>query len=230
MVITDDNFATIVHAVEEGRTIYDNVRKFVKYIVTSNTGEVLVMFLSQLFAMPLPMTTLQILWMNLVTDGLPGLALGLEPTEKQTMSRRPYAPDESIFGRGLGRHVLTVGPVLAAVAFGVGLWGWMNESEAWGTLIFTTLTLSQLGHAVAVRSTDSIFRVGLRGNPLLLWAVVTTFGLQMVLIYTPPLQALFGTKPLSMLELAVCLGSSTIVFWAVELEKWLERRMKKEEG
>ena len=231
MVITDDNFATIVDAVEEGRTIYDNVRKFVKYIVTSNTGEVLVMFLSQLLGMPLPMTTLQILWMNLVTDGLPGLALGLEPTEKDAMRRSPYAPEESIFSRGLGRHVLTIGPVLALSSFGVGLWAYLSGSAAWGTMIFVTLTLAQLGHALAVRSNrESFFKGGVRTNPLLLGAVVVTLLLQMALVYTPALQRIFGTHPLTTAELLVCLAASTIVFWSVELEKWIARRREAGRG
>jgi P-type Ca2+ transporter type 2C len=225
MVLTDDNFATIVGAVEEGRTIYDNVRKFVKYIVTSNTGEVLVMFLSQLLGMPLPMTTLQILWMNLVTDGVPGLALGLEPTEKNTMHRAPHAPKESIFSRGLGRHVLTIGPVLALVAFGVGYFAYMNNNPAWGTMVFVTLTLSQLGHALAVRSNrESLFKIGVRSNPLLLGAVLLTLVLQMMVVYLPPFQQFFETVPLTLNDLALCLVASTVVFWAVEIEKWLVRR------
>jgi len=229
MVITDDNFATIVSAVEEGRTIYDNVRKFVKYIVTSNSAEVLVMFLSQAFAMPLPMTTLQILWMNLVTDGVPGLALGLEPTEKDAMRRRPFAPGESIFSRGIGRHIVLIGLLLALVSFGVGYWGWSTGRAAWGTMVFMTLTLSQLGHALAVRSNrESLFRIGLGSNKLLLAAVLVTLALQLLVVYLPPLQALFGTRPLNGGELGVSLAASTLVFWAVELEKWLLRHAERE--
>lgn len=225
MVIMDDNFATIVSAVEEGRTIYDNVRKFVKYIVTSNSGEVAVMLFTQLFGMPLPLTTLQILWMNLVTDGVPGLALGLEPTERDAMRRPPYAPGESIFSRGIGRHVAMIGLLLALVAFGVGYGAWSVGNPAWGTMVFMTLTLSQLGHALAVRSNrDSLFTLGLRSNPLLLAAVLMTLTLQMAVVYLPPFQALFGTVPLAMADLALCLTLSTIVFWAVELEKWWLRR------
>jgi Ca2+-transporting ATPase len=229
MVITDDNFATIVSAVEEGRTIYDNVRKFVKYIVTSNSAEVTVMFLTQMFGMPLPMTTLQILWMNLVTDGVPGLALGLEPTEKDAMRRKPFAPGESIFSRGIGRHILIMGAILATVAFGVGYWAWQAGNAAWGTMVFVTLTLSQLGHALAVRSNrESLFKTGLRTNPMLLAAVVVTLLLQMVVVYFPPFQDVFGTMPLTVAEIVICLGLSTMVFWAVEVEKWLLRRAERE--
>ncbi|MGE3537441.1 MAG: cation-translocating P-type ATPase [Candidatus Tectimicrobiota bacterium] len=225
MVITDDNFATIVHAVEEGRTIYDNVRKFVKYIVTSNSAEVLVMFCTQLFAMPIPMTTLQILWMNLVTDGVPGLALGLEPTEKDTMRRSPFAPGESIFSRGIGRHILLFGPVMALISFGLGSWAYQHGNPAWGTMVFVTLTLSQLGHALAVRTnTTALFQVGLRSNPIMFYAIIATLMLQMMAVYLPPFQALFHTVPLTLTELAICLGASTLVFWGVELEKYLLRR------
>ncbi|NOT53205.1 MAG: cation-translocating P-type ATPase [Deltaproteobacteria bacterium] len=227
MVITDDNFATIVSAVEEGRTIYDNVRKFVKYIVTSNSAEVTVMFLSQLFGMPLPMTTLQILWMNLVTDGVPGLALGLEPTEKDTMRRPPFAPNESIFSRGIGRHILIIGAILALVSFGIGYgaYQWHGPAGPWGTMVFMTLTLSQLGHAMAVRSNrESLFTTGLTANPTMLWAVGVTLVLQLVVTYTPPVQAVLGTQALTLAQLGVCLAASTIVFWAVEIEKWLLRR------
>ena len=238
MVITDDNFATIVLAVEEGRTIYDNVRKFVKYIVTSNSAEVAVMFLTALFGMPLPMTTLQILWMNLVTDGVPGLALGLEPTERDAMKRKPFAPDESIFSRGIGRHIVVMGIVLAATAFGVGYWasrefgmfreGSTSQAGVWGTMVFMTLTLAQLGHAMAVRSNrESLFKTGMRGNPLLLGAVVVTLALQLAVVYVPFLQGLFGTLPLTMEQLAVCLVASTTVFWAVEIEKWIYRRQER---
>jgi Ca2+-transporting ATPase len=230
MVITDDNFATIVVAVEEGRVIYDNVRRFVKYIVTSNSAEVAVMFLTQLFGMPVPMTTLQVLWMNLVTDGVPGLALGLEPAERDIMRRKPFAPDESIFSRGIGRHILLIGAILAAVSFGVGAWAYQayGPGGPWGTMVFMTLTLAQLGQAMGVRSNrESLFKIGARGNPTLLWSVLVTLLLQLLVIYTPPLQALFQTQPLNLPQLAICFGASLIVFGAVEVEKWLLRRVEK---
>lgn len=227
MVILDDNFATIVHAVEEGRTIYDNVRKFVKYIVTSNSAEVTVMFLTQAFALPLPMTTLQILWMNLVTDGVPGLALGLEPTEKDAMRRAPFAPNESIFSRGIGRHIAMIGALLALVSFGVGYGAYLHYGPTgpWGTMVFMTLTVSQLGHALAVRSNrESLFTIGVRTNNTLLWAVLVTLALQLAVVYTPFLQAFFQTQALDPYQIGICLVASTIVFWAVEAEKWFLRR------
>jgi P-type Ca2+ transporter type 2C len=121
MVLTDDNFSTIVAAVEQGRVIYDNIRKFIKYLLTSNSAEILVMLVGPFLGMPLPLLPLQILWINLVTDGPPALALSAEPAERDTMRRPPHPPDESVFARGLGRHVLWVGMLMALVSLGVGL-------------------------------------------------------------------------------------------------------------
>jgi Ca2+-transporting ATPase len=224
MVLLDDNFATIIAAVKEGRTIYDNIRKFIKYTLTSNAGEIWVMLLAPLVGMPLPLLPLQILWINLVTDGLPGLALGVEPAERDTMHRPPHHPQESIFGRGLGRHVAWVGLLMGFVTLGLGYWAWRAGQANWQTLLFTTLTLSQMGHALAVRSGDSLFTVGLLTNRSLLGAVLLTFVLQMAVIYLPFLQSVFKTEALSLGELALSLVLSTVVFWGVELEKWLMRR------
>jgi Ca2+-transporting ATPase len=224
MVLLDDNFATIVAAVREGRTIYDNIRKFIKYTLTSNAGEIWVMLLAPLAGMPLPLLPLQILWINLVTDGLPGLALGVEPSERDTMDRPPHHPQENIFGRGLGRHVAWVGLLMGLVSLGMGYWMWRTGWDNWQTMLFTTLTLSQMGHAVAVRSRDSLFKVGLLSNRALLGAVLLTFVLQMAVVYVPFLQNLFRTDALSLGELLLSLILSTVVFWGVELEKWLMRR------
>jgi Ca2+-transporting ATPase len=224
MVLLNDNFATIVAAVREGRTIYDNIRKFIKYTLTSNAGEIWVMLLAPLAGMPLPLLPLQILWINLVTDGLPGLALGVEPPERDTMQRPPHHPQESIFGRGLGQHVAWVGLLMGLISLGMGYWAWRAGWDNWQTMLFTTLTLSQMGHALAVRSSDSLFKVGLLSNRALLGAVLLTFLLQMAVVYVPFLQNLFKTDPLSLGELLLSLVLSTVVFWGVELEKWLARR------
>ncbi len=224
MVLLDDNFATIVAAVKEGRTIYENIRKFIKYTLTSNAGEIWVMLLAPLVGMPLPLLPLQILWINLVTDGLPGLALGVEPPERDTMRRPPHHPQENIFGRGLGRHVAWVGLLMGLVSLGMGYWAWQAGWNHWQTMAFTTLTLSQMGHALAVRSRESLFKVGLLSNRALLGAVMLTFVLQLAVIYVPFLQELFKTNALALDELLLSLGFSTVVFWGVELEKWLMRR------
>ena len=224
MVLLDDNFATIVAAVKEGRTIYDNIRKFIKYTLTSNAGEIWVMLLAPLAGMPLPLLPLQILWINLVTDGLPGLALGVEPPERETMRRPPHDPQENIFGRGLGRHVAWVGLLMGLVSLGIGYGTWRGGWEHWQTMLFTTLTLSKMGHALAVRSRESLFKVGLLSNRALLGAVLLTLVLQMAVVYLPFLQDLFRTRALTLGELLLSLVLSTVVFWGVELEKWLMRR------
>ena len=224
MVLLDDNFATIVAAVKEGRTIYENIRKFIKYTLTSNAGEIWVMLLAPLAGMPLPLLPLQILWINLVTDGLPGLALGVEPPERDTMRRPPHHPQENIFGRGLGRHVAWVGLLMGLVSLGMGYWTWRTGWDNWQTMVFTTLTLSQMGHALAVRSHESLFKVGLLSNRALLGAVLLTFVLQLGVVYLPFLQELFKTSSLALGELLLSLVLSTVVFWGVELEKWWMRR------
>ncbi|MFV1859240.1 MAG: cation-translocating P-type ATPase [Anaerolineales bacterium] len=225
MVILDDNFATIVRAIEQGRVIYDNVRKFIKYTLTSNAGEIYVMLFGPLLGMPLPLTALQILWINLVTDGLPGLALAVEPAERGTMHRPPYPPRQSIFARGMGRYILWVGLLMGLVSLALGYWAWITGRPAWQTMVFTTLTLSQMGNVLAVRSgRESLFKIGLLTNKPLLGAVALTFVLQLAVIFWRPLQEIFNTQALTAFELGISLALSTIVFWAVEIEKWLRRR------
>ncbi len=228
MVLLDDNFATIVNAVEEGRVVYDNIRKFVKYTMTSNAGEVVVMVLGPLVGMPLPLMPLQILWVNLVTDGLPGLALAVEPAERNTMQRGPYPAEEHVMGRGMWREIAWVGLLMGSVSL---LMGYLQLSEGnagelrWRTMVFTVLTLSQMGNALATRSTrDSLFAIGLFSNQALLGSVLLTFLLQMAVIYLPPLQVAFKTTSLTLGELLACLLLSTTVFWAVELQKLISRR------
>ena len=228
MVLLDDNFATIVAAVEEGRVIYDNVRKFIRYILATNSGEIWTMLLTPFLGMPLPLLPLQILWMNLVTDGLPALALGVEPAESGTMRRPPHRPNESIFARGLGRHVMWVGLLMASLSLGTGYWYWHAHDAKWQTMLFTTLTLSQMAHILAIRSErNSLFRIGLFSNKPLLGAIAVTVLLQLALVYVPLLQGVFKTISLSPQDLGVAVTVCAVVFWAVELEKWLMRISKK---
>jgi len=225
MVLLDDNFATIVAAVEEGRVIYDNIRKFVRYILATNSGEIWVMLVTPLFGMPLALLPLQILWMNLVTDGLPALALSVEPPEPDTMRRPPHPPDESIFARGMGRHVVWVGLLMGLLSFGVGYGYWRVHDPKWQTMVFTTLTLSQMAHVMAIRSERlSLFRVGLLSNKPLLAAVLLTAILQLGLVYVPSLQSVFRTMALPIPDLALSIAATAVIFWAVELEKSLIRQ------
>jgi Ca2+-transporting ATPase len=229
MVLLDDNFATIVDAVEEGRVIFDNIRKFIKYTLSSNTGELWVMLVAPFLGMPLPLLPLQILWINLVTDGLPGLALAVEPAERGIMDRDPFRPDESIFSRGLGWQIIWVGILMGIVSLGMGWFFWDasggEESFHWRTMLFTTLTLAQMGNALALRTNkDSLFQVGILSNPAMLGAVLLTFVLQLAVIYVPFLQTFFDTQALTLNELLLSLAASSLVFIAVELDKWRRRR------
>ena len=231
MVLTDDNFATIVAAVEQGRVIYDNIRKFIKYLLTSNSAEILVMLVGPFVGLGLPLLPLQILWINLVTDGPPALALSAEPAERGTMRRPPHPPGESVFARGLGRHVVWVGTLMALVSLATGLWYTRTAPEIWQTMVFTTLTLSQLSHVIAIRSGDeSLFRVGPLSNKPLLGAVALTFVLQLLAIYAPLFQRFLETEALPLADLAIAVALSTIIFWAVEIEKRLTRRKSAPEG
>jgi P-type Ca2+ transporter type 2C len=232
VVILDDNFSTIVSAVEEGRTIYDNVRRFIKYLLASNTGELIVLLATQLIAgMSIPLTTLQILWMNLITDGIPALALGVEQSEQGVMQRPPYAPNESLFGRGLGRHIALIGTLLGVTGLGLSYWAWSNNvlaangAPAWNTMVFFFLAIAQMGHALGLRShRESIFRLKVFTNPLLIGAVVTTLLLQLLTVYMPFFNDLFKTNPLTPGQLLLCLALSSVVLIGVELEKWAIRR------
>lgn len=225
LVLLDDNFATIVHAVREGRRIFDNIRKFIKYVMTGNAGEVWTIFLAPLMGLPIPLLPIHILWINLVTDGLPGLALTAEPAEKGIMRRPPRSPRENIFSHGMWQHILWVGLLMGGVSLITQAWSVHTGSAHWQTMVFTVLCLSQMGHVLAIRSEkESLFKIGFFSNPLLLAAVALTFALQMATIYVPFLQPIFKTEALSMDELMLCIVLSTVVFFAVEIEKWLVRR------
>ena len=163
--------------------------------------------------------------MNLVTDGLPALALGVEPAEAELMKRPPHRPDENIFAHGMGRHVIHVGLLMGFLSLGVGYWYWRGGDSNWQTVLFTTLTLSQMAHVMAIRSERrSLFQIGLMSNKPLLGAVSLTVVLQLALLYLPILQAVFKTRALSLQDLALTLIISSVIFVAVELEKRILQR------
>jgi Ca2+-transporting ATPase len=232
LVLLDDNFATIVSAVREGRRIYDNIRKFIKYTMTSNSGEIWTIFLAPFLGLPMPLLPIHILWINLVTDGLPGLALAAEPAERGVMRRPPRPPKESVFAHGMWQHIVWVGLLMGGVCIATQAWAVTTGDVHWQTMVFTVLTLSQLGHALAVRSErESLFSLGLGSNLPLLGAVLLTVALQMAVIYLPWLNGIFRTAPLTGSELVACLVLSAVVFVAVEVEKALVRagRLYREE-
>jgi Ca2+-transporting ATPase len=225
MVLLDDNFATIVAAVEEGRIIYDNIRRFIKYLFSCNASEIVVMLLGPMIGMPIPLLPLQILWMNLVTDGLPALALGVEPAEKNVMKRPPYTSTESVFGRGMLTFILGMGAVMSLVSLVVGLIAYRMGVETWQTLLFTTLIFSQLAVALEARSEqESLFKTGLLTNRSMVWAILLTVALQLAVIYLPFFQHIFDTQALSSIELLAAFLASLVVLLVVEIWKLFSRR------
>ncbi|MBZ0285935.1 MAG: cation-translocating P-type ATPase [Anaerolineae bacterium] len=295
MVLTDDNFASIVAAVEEGRVIYDNIRKFVKYLLSSNVGEILVMFIAIVAGLKIPLLAIQILWINLVTDGLPAIAMGFEPAEDGVMKRKPRPTSESIFAGGMGRHIIWVSILLTILTLGTYIYGYAAHSmnplspslgieqmntqrlerllgadamarlvpQNWDTLTedervsilmahendeateeetsggiigaaeraprtmaFVVLALAQIFHVMAIHAGDkvSFFKTWFSKNQLLLLAVISTFLLQLSVIYIPFLQHTFETIPLTLGELVITIVIASMVLFAVELEKYMQRR------
>lgn len=225
MVLLDDNFATIVNAIRYGRRLYDNIRKFVRYAVTTNSAEVLTIFLAPFLGLPIPLLPTHILWINLVTDGLPALALTAEPAERGVMQRPPRPPQESLFSHGMWQHMIWVGLLMAGLTLFAQAWAYHSGSSHWQTMAFTVITLSQLGHVMAIRSEkESLMSMGIFTNKPLAVAVAVTFLLQMATVYVPAFNLIFKTQALSLSELSICLALSAVVFFAVEFEKWLIRR------
>jgi Ca2+-transporting ATPase len=227
MVLLDDNFATIVAAVEEGRVIFDNIKKFVKFSVAGNVGKILVALLGPLpvFGLPLPLQPLQLLWLNLLTDGLLGLGLGVEPAEKDVMKRPPARPSDSIFAGGMVSYIALVGLLTGAVALAVGLYYYHTGSPYWQTMIFTVLCFSQIGQAFATRSSSaSFFKIGLLTNKLLLGMAAAVALAQLAAIYLPFMNQFVYTRPLPVSDLIIAVVASSVVFWAIEIQKWVRRR------
>ncbi|OIP73519.1 MAG: magnesium-transporting ATPase [Oscillatoriales cyanobacterium CG2_30_44_21] len=234
MILLDDNFATIVAATEEGRVVYTNIRRFIKYILGSNIGEVITIATAPMLSLAVPLAPLQILWMNLVTDGLPALALAVEPAEPNVMQRPPFDPRENIFARGMGAYMVRIGIVLAIITISLMVWaegytkantfGGLYDPERWATMVFTTLCIAQMGHAIAIRSnTQLTIELDPRTNPYVWGSVIMTTVLQLGLIYIEPLRRFFGTHLLRPEELAVCFGFSALMFVWIELEKLVFR-------
>jgi len=225
MILLDDNFATIVKAVKEGRRIYDNIRKFVKYILIGNTAEILSIMIPPLFGFPIPLLPIHILWINLITDGVPALALAAEPEEKNIMKKAPRKTNESIFSGNMGISILWTGAFTAIITILTLVLAIKFGDKHWQTIVFTVLCLSQLWLSLAVRSErTSFFKQGLFSNKGMLGAFILTFILQLATIYIPFFNSFFNTQPLSILELLLAIGISSLVFWAVEIEKLIYRK------
>ncbi len=225
MILLDDNFSSIVNAVREGRRIYDNIRKFVKYIMTCNGAEIWTIFLAPLMGLPIPLLPIHILWINLVTDGLPGLALSSEQADKDIMKRPPRKTNESLFSGGVGVHIIWVGLLMAFLTLGTQAYAIYDNNAHWQTMVFTVLAFSQLGHVLAIRSDyESIYSRGIFTNKALAGAVLLTVLLQLGTIYLPFANEIFRTQPLTIGELLICVGVAAVIFHAVEFEKMFRKR------
>lgn len=236
VVLLDDNFATIVAAVEEGRVVYDNVRRFVGFSISGNFAKVLIVAIPPLFGLPLYLLPIMILWSNLLTDGLLGLGMGVERAERDTMRRPPFKSTESILSRGIGIQIAWLGPVIGGALIAVG-WGiWYNaggdsgsitpEAEALlATVVFTSLAFVQLARALASRSfVEPVWRTGLRGNRVLVSMILVALVLQLGVVYLPFAQDIFGTVPLSPAELAVGVLLALGLLAIMEVDKAFRRR------
>jgi Ca2+-transporting ATPase len=227
VVLLDDSFETIVAAIGEGRRIYDDIRKFIRYTMTSNSGEIWVLVVAPLLGLPLPLLPLHILWINLVTDGLPGLALSAEPAERGVMRRKPRPPEESIFSQGMATQIFFVGLLIGGLTLATQGWFWQRGYEEWQTMVFTVLVVAQLFNCLAIRSEhDSILRIGFTSNRPLVLALVITITAQLAVIYVPVFAAVFRTVPLSAPQLGACFAIGSIVFIAIEAEKWVRARRR----
>jgi P-type Ca2+ transporter type 2C len=224
MVLLNDNFATIVAAVQEGRTIYDNIRKFVRFSVAGNMGKVLVMLLSPFLGSPLPLLPLQLLWLNLMTDGLLGLGMGVENPEPDTMKRTPHSPTEGVFSRGAGYQTIWVGVMIGTLALGLGAWYFFTDRPEWQTMIFTSLAFMQVFQAVSSRSQkESALKMGLSGNSLLTGMIFLVVALQMLVIYVPAFSDFFEVTPLGAVDLVIATGAGLVVFVFMEVVKLAKR-------
>ncbi len=228
MVLLDDNFATIVKAVREGRRIFGNIRKFIRYVMTGNCAEILTIAAAPLFGFPLPLLPIQILWINLVTDGLPGLALTAEPAEKDVMEHPPRHPEESIFANGLGVDILWAGMLTGGISLLSQAVFPEGGTAKCRTVVFTTLCLAQIGLALSSRSErESFFSQGFLSNRGMATAFIVTFILQIAILYVAPLNVIFRTVPLSLTEFATVVILSSIPFLAAELVKFIRRNRER---
>lgn len=230
MILLDDNFTTIVKAVRHGRRIFDNILKFIKYIMTGNSGEIWALFLAPFLGLPIPLLAIHILWVNLITDGLPGLALASERAEPNIMERPPRSPGENVFSGGMGWHILFFGLLIGLLTLSMQWYAIEHSGSHWQTMAFSVLCFAQLFHVLAIRSnTESLFSLGLFSNIPMVVALAITVALQLMVVYIPFFNEVFRTQPLTWQELGLTVVVASVVFWAVEIEKWVRRSRKSPE-
>ncbi|RYY23431.1 MAG: cation-translocating P-type ATPase [Chitinophagaceae bacterium] len=228
MILLDDNFATIVKAVREGRRIYENIKKFIVYVLSCNLGEILVIFFAPLLGFAIPLLPIHILWINLVTDGLPGLALVSEPAEKDIMNRPPRPPKENLFAGGLIPRILITGVIMTLAALFIHWWcireGYSVRVQQ--TAVFTTLCFIQLGNALSVRSTyHSMFSSDIFANRGMWGAVILTVILQLLIVYLPSLDNIFKTAPLDGSIMLVIVSVTLVCIVCIELVKLVNKKI-----
>ncbi len=223
LILLEEDFSTIVHGIREGRLIYNNMRKFIRYILTTNFGEISAMLIATAMGWPILLLPVHLLWINLVTDGFPAIALSYEPDEGDVMRQPPHPPHEGLLARGMWQHMLWVGLLMGALTIGTVLFAqqYHLDATALHTIAFTTLTFAQMGHLLGVRSeTRPLWRLGLCSNWRLLVALLGTIAAQLALMYFPPLQPIFHTTALPWALLVLCVVPAAIIYGAVEIEKW----------
>lgn len=227
LILVEENFVTIVRAIREGRVIYDNIRKFARYMFTTNLGEIATMMIALAIGLPIPLLPVQILWVNLVTDGLPAVALGFEPPEGDVMERPPRQVRENILGRGLWQHVLWVGGLMGLLVSGLVYAALHSgrEVDYARALAFTTLVFTQMGHVMGIRTErQALWKAGLLGNWRLLIAVGITVVAQLLILYVPFLHGIFHSQALSVLDLSLAFAAAALIYIVVEIEKKLRGR------
>ena len=224
MILLDDNFATIIKAVKEGRRIYDNILKFIKYLMTTNSGELWTLLIGPMIGLPVALLPIHILWINLVSDGLPAIALSFEKAEKDIMNRPPRPSTQTVFANGRGIHIIWVGLLMAGIALLTQAWA-IEKGFHWQTIVFNVVCLSQMGHVLAIRSKNqSAFSSDFFSNPWLIGAVVLTFIFQFIITYFSFFHSIFQTETLSISEIILVVSASSIVFFAVEIEKKISKK------
>lgn len=224
MILLDDNFSTIVKAVREGRRIYDNILKFIKYLMTTNSSELLTLLLGPMIGLPIALLPIHILWINLVSDGIPAISLSFEKVEKGIMNRPPRPPQQSVFANGRGIHMIWVGMLMAGIALSLQAWAIRNGLH-WQTMVFTFLCVSQLGHVLSIRlERQTVLGIGMFSNKPLLGAVLVALLLQIALTFIPFFQTIFQTEALTLNEFIIVGAASLLVFVIVEIEKMISMK------
>jgi len=229
MIITDDNFASIVNAVEQGRGIYNNIVRFLKFQLSTNAGAIITVLSAVLLNLPLPLTALQLLWINVIVDGPPALSLGMEKIQNKVMTEKPRSPKEPILSKNLLMYVWWIGLLMAAGTLGVFYYGLMNYGTvAAMSMAFTTFVFFQLFNVLNCRSQDeSLFKIGFFTNIMTVISIVLVIIIQVAIIYVPLLQKVFQTTPLDVYQWIVIILTSSTVFIVYEIVKWVRRSRNK---